>query len=403
MTQDILAGKPFDVRYGDCLEVMRSLPSGCVDVALTSPPYVDCRLYGTLGFKLKGQAWVDWMVPRVVEACRVTAGLVFVNMAGKVKDFSYGPVVEWLVADLTRQYGIVCGPAPYAFRRVGIPGSGSKHYHRRDWEPVYGFALPSNLPPRWSANTAMGHPPKWAPGGDMSNRLADGSRVNQWGHSLESGATVQETPGGAVRSKGKRPSHVEASRNAYGFTPHEGEPSPGDRAKGKRRKSKRLERGNEKGSIVGPFRSGRPSLETADRTRTKTMPNGEKIEQCYSVPVLANPGNVIQEKYTAQEVAEILQAHGLPGDVIDTIVGGGVMGSKLAHENEAPFPVTLAEWFVRSYCPPGGIVLDFFAGSGTVIQAAIKHGRRALAIEIRDDMVELCYARGEEALTAKGE
>ena len=137
-----------------------------------------------MGFALQGQGWVDWMIPRVVEMCRATAGLVCINMAGQRIDHKYQPVVEWLVADLTRHHGVVCGPAPYVYYRFGIPGSGGSHYHRRDWEPCYVFCRPEVLPLAWSCNTAEGHPPKWAPGGEMSNRLASGARVNQWGSSM---------------------------------------------------------------------------------------------------------------------------------------------------------------------------------------------------------------------------
>src|SRR5262245_66061430 len=102
---------------------MRTLETGSCSLAMTSPPYEAAGLYN-VGVKLVGQAWVDWMVPRVVEMARVTAGLVVVNMAGQVRDHKYSPAVEWLVADLTRMHGLVCGPAPYVYFRFGIPGSG---------------------------------------------------------------------------------------------------------------------------------------------------------------------------------------------------------------------------------------------------------------------------------------
>ena len=70
-----------------------------------------------------------------------------------------------------------------------------------------------------------------------------------------------------------------------------------------------------------------------------------------------------------------------PGNVIDCRVGGGRMGSDLAHKNEAPFPEELAEFFVKSYCPPDDIVLDPFAGSGTTGAAALAEGRNAILIE----------------------
>ena len=99
--------------------------------------------------------------------------------------------------------------------------------------------------------------------------------------------------------------------------------------------------------------------------------NGEAMrEQAYLPPVIANPGNVIK-----------------------VVVGGGVMGSKLAHENEAPYPESLTDFFIKSFCPPGGIVLDPFLGSGTTIASAIKNGRKGIGIDIRESMAELSKRR----------
>lgn len=61
---------------GDCLDLMRSLPDKSVDLVITSPPYEDARLYGELNYKVKGQDWVDWCVPRFLECMRVCKGLV---------------------------------------------------------------------------------------------------------------------------------------------------------------------------------------------------------------------------------------------------------------------------------------------------------------------------------------
>ena len=82
-----------------------------------------------------------------------------------------------------------------------------------------------------------------------------------------------------------------------------------------------------------------------------------------------------------------------PGNVIKCTVGGGLMGHPLAHENEAPFPLSLAEFFVRSFCPPGGTVLDPFSGSGTTGHAAIEHGREYIGIDCRESQVELAGRR----------
>jgi site-specific DNA-methyltransferase (adenine-specific) len=71
------------------------------------------------------------------------------------------------------------------------------------------------------------------------------------------------------------------------------------------------------------------------------------------------------------------------------------MGSPLAHENEAPFPEKLAEFFVKSFCPPEGIVLDPFCGSGTTLAVAKRLNRHYQGIDIRQSQVDLATRRLE--------
>ena len=72
---------------------------------------------------------------------------------------------------------------PCYWHRVGISGSGGDQWFRADVEYAMCFKRPGPLP--WSDNTAMGHPPKWAPGGEMSHRLSDGTRCNPVGRPRE--------------------------------------------------------------------------------------------------------------------------------------------------------------------------------------------------------------------------
>lgn len=85
--------------------------------------------------------------------------------------------------------------------------------------------------------------------------------------------------------------------------------------------------------------------------------------------------------------------HANPGNVLSYPVGCGKMGHKLAHENEAPFPEKLADFMIASFCPPGGTVLDPFGGSGTTAAAALKLGRNAISIDIRQSQCDLTRKR----------
>jgi hypothetical protein len=94
--------------------------------------------------------------------------------------------------------------------------------------------------------------------------------------------------------------------------------------------------------------------------------------------------------FTAEEIARFI---GQPADIVDCVVGGGRMGSTLASENEAPYPERLPEFFIRSFCPPGGIVADCFSGSGTTLAVALRWGRKAVCCDLRQSQVDLTLRR----------
>lgn len=66
------------------------------------------------------------------------------------------------------------------------------------------------------------------------------------------------------------------------------------------------------------------------------------------------------------------------------------------HPTEKPLP--LLERLIRYACPPGGLVLDPFAGSGSTLDAARQSGRRAIGVEANEDYCEAA-ARRLSALT----
>jgi DNA modification methylase len=115
---------------------------------------------------------------------------------------------------------------------------------------------------------------------------------------------------------------------------------------------------------------GHPPIYKRSGPFTNRRSNGDRNRRPYTPPERANPGNVINCK-----------------------VGGNQMGSKLAHENEAPFPELLAELFVRSFCPPGGLVCDPFLGSGTTAAVSMRWGRNFTGCDLRPGQVELARRR----------
>lgn len=279
---------PDTVLTGDCLDILRQWPDDCVDLVVCSPPYEDARTYG-IGYALRGDAWVEWCLPRFRECLRVCRGLVAWVVEGRTRNYRYSMSPMKLAVRIEAEGA--CPRKPLAYRRSGIPGSGGPDWFRNDWEWVLCFTRRQGRLP-WSDNTACGAPPKYGPGGPPSHRTRDGYRCS-------------------------------------------------------------------------------------DR-----RPNGELKPRVFYNPAVANPGNMIAEA----------------SDVIDCGASGGHhLGSKLAHENEAPFPERLVERLVRSCCPPGGLVLDCFGGSGTTAAVAKRWGRRFVSIDIRPSQTELTHRRLEVA------
>ena len=64
-------------------------------------------------------------------------------------------------------------------------------------------------------------------------------------------------------------------------------------------------------------------------------------------------------------------------------------------------PVEIVERMVLASCPPGGLVLDPFMGSGTVAEAALMHGRRITGFEMNPDYFAIAQSRA--ARFAEGE
>ena len=275
---DVLGGDAlWSAEAADLLPWLAGLPESSVDLVVGSPPYEDARTYGEVKFSRRGQQWVDWMV-EVFRAClRVCKGVVCMVVEGRTNGYRWSATPALLMADLHRAGA--CLRKPPAFRRVGIPGSGGPDWWRNDYEfCVCATAKKGRLP--WSDNTATGGPPKYGPGGRMSNRLKSGKRVYE--------------------------------RNF------------------------------------------------------KDLGDGGHLKQHYTIPDRANPGNVIA-----------------------CTVGGGKIGDREAHENEAPYPEKLAEPFVRCFCPPGGVACDPFGGSFTTAAVALRWGRRFVGCDLRPSQIEI--------------
>jgi site-specific DNA-methyltransferase (adenine-specific) len=71
------------------------------------------------------------------------------------------------------------------------------------------------------------------------------------------------------------------------------------------------------------------------------------------------------------------------GTVWDYTTSGD--GPRLKHQHPATFPDQLPYDGIQCFCPPDGVVLDPFMGSGTTARAAIRLGRNWIGCEISEE------------------
>ena len=124
--------------------------------------------------------------------------------------------------------------------------------------------------------------------------------------------------------------------------------------------------------------------------------DGERLSKLYPSSRTRNGKRDTNKRYKPPELAN-------PGNIIDVgAAGGGQLGSKLAHENEAPYPIKIPLTLIKSFCPPGGTVYDPFSGSGTTAEAAIVTGRNFVGTDIRKSQVKLTEERIKLARSRTG-
>ena len=90
-----------------------------------------------------------------------------------------------------------------------------------------------------------------------------------------------------------------------------------------------------------------------------------------------------------------LNAAGETGHDVQQI---NVQGGRDGHS--ATFPTRLIEPRIRSSCPPDGVVLDPFLGTGTTLLVATTTGRRGIGFDLNPRFIEVARSRLREEMAS---
>lgn len=127
------------VHHGDCLEVMRGLPSECVDLIVTSPPYADARAHTYGG--VSPDEYVAWFLERGVEMRRILkpTGSFVLNIKEKAVDGQRHTYVLKLILALKEQAGFRWVEEYIWHKTTCAPGKW-KYRFRDAWERILHFS-----------------------------------------------------------------------------------------------------------------------------------------------------------------------------------------------------------------------------------------------------------------------
>ena len=414
------------VIHGDCLEVLRGMPDDSVDSVVTDPPYglskePDIREvltkwlngepydHGHGGFM--GKKW-DSFVPHPDiwrEVYRVLKpgghALVFagtrtqdlMTIALRLAGFEIRDVIEWLYfsgfpksLDVSKAFdkragverekirykarqstsGTFCG---HMDSRPWIEESRKKGYHEVDGpEPVTDLAKQWN---GWGTALKPAHEPIILARKPIIGTVAE--NVERWGT-------------GAINIDGCR-------IPLNGEKPPTGSGRAGDSIYSQVATSK----GN--GGNITPENGRFPA------NIVTTEPDAFWSKYC---DVTAKTGNVTPEHLSKKASKKDRNSDwrgepiNLPdkpartyGEYKGTPEHATNMYTKRANHHPTVKPTDLMAWLVRLVTPPGGIVLDPFAGSGSTLVAAKREGFRYIGIEREAEYVEIARARTGEMST----
>jgi site-specific DNA-methyltransferase (adenine-specific) len=353
------------VYHGDCVEVMPQLPESSVDAVVTDPPYDLTSIVRRFGREGAAPAKPEGMGGAFT---RLTKGFMGQTWDGTGVAFR---VETWAAAWRVLRPGghlLAFGGTRTAHRMVcAIEDAGFEIRDTLAW--MYGSGWPkghSHLKPAYEPIVLARKP--LAAGSVAANVLAHGTgALNIDGCRIEG---RPEAPGTTPATPIVTPAHGAMVRAPY-LVPEGRWPANVVLDE---------EAAAQLDAATGPQRSGgTPPRRFADKTRNtwgtftgEENPNG----------IGASEGAVSRFFYTAK--ASPAERQGVTHPTVK--------------------PVALMRWLCRLVTPPGGIVLDCFAGSGTTRLAALAEGFRCILIEQQTEYLEqLCGRAAQTALALDGD
>jgi tRNA1(Val) A37 N6-methylase TrmN6 len=411
----------FEVRHGDALDVLRSLPDASVDAIVSDPP-AGIAFMGKDWDHHKGgrSEWVAWLATILAEARRVLK--------------PGGHALVWALPRTSHWTATAIEDAGFEIRDVvtHLFGSGfpkslevSKAIDKAagaEREQI-GFLTTRDirngqgLPRYANIHAADRDGPTYIEHPITAPATEDAQRWEGWGTALKPASEhwiLARAPLAARTVAANVVGHGTGALNIDGCRIGTGKRVPGGSGAARRRSEYRMGAVTEGTSGTDP-NVGRWPANVAFSHDERC--NGACVDECAVAQLDAQSGERRGGEYPARRFSEGRGVSmgagwsGTDGDERVVLDSGGASrffytskastserDAGLAKgENDHPTvkSLALAAWLCRLVTPPGGLVLDPFAGSGSIGCAAVREGFRYLGIERDEHYVDLARRRIE--------
>lgn len=324
--------------HGDAKNVLAAMPNACVDVVVTSPPYYMKREYlaGGIGLEDSYKEFIDDLVAICKEIYRVLkpTGSFWLNLGDSYQSKNLLMIPQRVAIRLMDEVGFVLRNQIVWNKLKGAPDNANDKL-RTLWEPVF-FLTKETNGYYFDVDAARKTPRK--------------------AKSVKHGAVVSATGVSGVRYKRKIELSTELSdaekQDAFAALDN-------------------MLHQVEMGDV--------PDFRMVIRGATR-MTHGDSAKLSGRAKELAEKGYYFL-KYS-NKGAKI-------SDVWD-IIPEDTQGRKYHY---APYPEDLVKNPIALTCPPGGIVLDPFVGTGTTCRVALDMGRKSVGVDLSQEYLDIAERR----------
>lgn len=364
-----------DVRvyHGDCLEVMAALDEASIDAIVTDPPY-GLEFMGKEWDRISGQPGYNER-GRITDRPDLDGSLsAYVGAGGKgVNSYQAGvPMQEWHQAWATEALRVLKpgghllafgGTRTYHRLTCGLEDAGFEIRDTIAWIYGSGFPKSRNLDGAWQGwGTALkpAHEPVVVARKPLAGTVA---------------ANVLEYGTGALNIDGCRIGHVDDADLAASLAKNPGRDDTvtSDVYGAGRPQQSVNTAGRWPANVILDDAAG-AALDAQTGESTSTGGSGSRSG------LIDNDG--IYGKFSGENVGASAGGFGDRGGASRFFYTAKAdSAERRGSKHPTVKPLDLMRYLVRLFTPPGGLVLDPFAGSGTTLEAARAEGFRAIGIE----------------------